>query len=41
MDVPSSEEVLPIRSILKQIQSNYCKDESRLTTEGSVPLSSS
>jgi hypothetical protein len=41
MDVPSSEEILPIRSILKQIQSNYRKDESRLTKEGIGPISSS
>jgi hypothetical protein len=41
MDVSNSEEIIPVRSILKPIQPNYRKDESRLTTEGIVPLSSS
>ncbi|CAF2598619.1 unnamed protein product [Rotaria sp. Silwood2] len=41
MEVPSDEVVLPVRSISKPIQPNYHKDESRLTMEGMVPLSSS
>jgi hypothetical protein len=41
IDVSSSEQVVPIQNILKSVQPNYRKNESRLTTEGIVPLASS
>ncbi len=41
MELPTSEQVIPVGSILKQVQPNSRKDESRFTTEGIVPLSSS
>ncbi len=41
MDVANSEQAIPVGSILKPIQPNYRKNESRLTTDGIVPLSSS
>ncbi|CAF0956611.1 unnamed protein product [Rotaria sordida] len=41
MELSSDETVLPVGSISKLIQPNYHKDESRLTIEGIVPISSS
>jgi hypothetical protein len=40
MEVSNSEQVIPVRSVLTSVQPNYRKDESRLTPEGIVPLSS-
>lgn len=41
MEAPSSEHTLPVRSVPKSIQPNYRKNESRLTTDGIVPIASS
>lgn len=41
MEASSSEHSLPIRSVPKSVQPNYRKNESRLTTDGIVPLASS
>lgn len=41
MEASSSEHSLPIRSVPKSIQPNYRKNESRLTTDGLVPIGSS
>ncbi len=37
----SGEQIIPIRSVPKSIQPNYWKNESRITTQGIVPISSS
>jgi hypothetical protein len=40
MEAASSEQVIPVRSVPKSIQPNSRKNESRITTEGIVPISS-
>jgi hypothetical protein len=41
MEASSGEQVIPVRSVPKTIQPNYRKNESRITTEGIVPISAS
>ena len=41
MELPISEQVMPVGSVVKSVQPNSRKDESRVTTDGIVPLSSS
>ncbi len=40
MEASSGEQVIPVRSVPKSVQPNYRKNESRITTEGIVPISS-
>ncbi len=40
MEASSSEQTMPIRSVPKSVQPNYRKNESRITTDGIVPMSS-
>jgi hypothetical protein len=41
MDASSSEQVIPVRSVPKSIQPTNRQNESRITTEGIVPILSS
>ncbi len=41
MELATSEQAIPVGSILKPVQPNHRKDESRFTTEGIAPLFSS
>ncbi len=41
MEASSGEQAIPVRSVPKTVQPNNRKNESRITTEGIVPMSSS
>ncbi len=41
MEASSNEQAIPVCSVPKSIQPNYRKNESRITTDGIVPISSS
>jgi hypothetical protein len=40
MEASSTEQVIPVRSVPKSVQPNSRKNESRITTQGIVPISS-
>ncbi|CAF1286424.1 unnamed protein product [Adineta ricciae] len=40
MEITSSEQSIPVCSVPKSVQPNYRKDESRVTTDGMVPITS-